>query len=184
MTAIHTAGVSVCCCTLVQAPSRSWRSPPTSCSPGEGLLCRLRPGPQFIEPWSDMVSHQFPSLVALVNAVVRPVVWRRLAVIAAERLLLVSAGQTADWRAPCSAVCREESQWCCNWASMHGDRGVGSGVFSANACEATRCLLSRCKAHSDARDSFFGCFPDRHERPVVLASQSRLPHQLSTSDLS
>ena len=183
MTAMNTAGFSVRCCMVGQALSRCWWSPPTSCSLGEDLSCRLRPGPQFIEPWSDMVSHHFPLLVALVNSVARPVVWRRLAVIAAAWLLLVSAGQTADWQTPCSIVCCEESQWCCDWASRHGDRNVKSALSSADACEATWWLLRRWKPHSGAQDSFFGCFWTGTSTQWFLPLQSSA-HLLSSAPVT
>ena len=60
----------------------------------------LLAGPLNIEPWADMVSQHVALRLVLTNAAARAFVWRRVAVIAAERLLLVSAGQTADWQTP------------------------------------------------------------------------------------
>ena len=49
---------------------------------------RLLAGPLNIEPWADMVSQHVALRLALTNAAARAFVWRRVAVIAAERLLL------------------------------------------------------------------------------------------------
>ena len=105
LTTIMLLVASVCCWMLGPARSRCRWPLRHLCSPGEDVLRRLLAGPLIIEPSADMVSHYVASRLALTNAAARAFVWRRLAVIATAWLLLVSAGQTADWQTPCSAVC-------------------------------------------------------------------------------
>lgn len=98
LTALTLLVASVCCWMLGLASSRCRRPLRHLCPPGEDMLRRLLAGPLIIEPWADMVSQHVASRLALTNAAARAFVWRRLAVIAAERLLLVSVDRLLTGR--------------------------------------------------------------------------------------